>query len=334
MKRLVAALAVVLAMPVSVAALIPVPGGGGASAPSAVATAEIPASLLPVYRAAATTCPGLPWQVLAAIGWVESRHGNGMADPTTGYVSPPIYGPPLDGRPGFALIRDPAQPDGFARAVGPMQFLTTTWARWGRVAPDRPPSSTPDPHNAWDAIYGAAAYLCAGEASLSDLEAAILRYNRSDQYVADVLAKAAEYGLGGPPEVAADAEGRGDAAVAVAMTQLGVPYVWGAESPAHGFDCSGLVQWAYAQIGVQLPRTTGEQVLVGVAVVDLDHLRPGDLLFTDSHRGGTIVAYGHVAIYAGGGMQVAAPRTGDVVRLQPVPFERLRAARRVISFDG
>lgn len=324
-------MAVVLAMPVSVAALIPVPGGGGASGPSAVATVEIPASLLPVYRAAATTCPGLPWQVLAAIGWVESRHGNGAADPTTGSVSPPIYGPPLDGRPGFALIRDPSQPDGFARAVGPMQFLTTTWARWGRLAPDRPPSSTPDPHNAWDAIYGAAAYLCAGEASLSDLEAAILRYNRSDQYVADVLAKASEYGLGGPPEVAVDAEGRGDAAVAVAMTQLDVPYIWGAESPADGFDCSGLVQWAYAQIGVQLPRTTGEQVLAGIPVIDLDHLRPGDLLFTDSNRGGTIVAYGHVAIYAGGGMQVAAPRTGDVVRLQAVPFERVRAARRIVT---
>ena len=57
----------------------------------------------------------------------------------------------------------------------------------------------------------------------------------------------------------------------------------------------------------------------------------GDLLFTDSNRSGTIVAYGHVAIYAGGGMQIAAPRTGDVVRLQPVPFDRLRAARRLLG---
>jgi cell wall-associated NlpC family hydrolase len=115
------------------------------------------------------------------------------------------------------------------------------------------------------------------------------------------------------------------------MTQLGVPYVWGAESPEDGFDCSGLVQWSYAQIGVQLPRTTGEQVLLGMPITDLSQLRPGDLLFTDSIRGGTIVAYGHVAIYAGGGMQIAAPRAGDVVELQPVPYSRVRSARRSLS---
>lgn len=333
MKRFVAAAALALSSPVALAAVIPVPSGSSTAGPSALATAEIPPALLNVYMAAATTCPGLPWQVLAGIGWVEAGHGRGNADPSTGDVRPLIFGPPLDGRPGFALIRDPSQPGGFARAVGPMQFLTTTWARWGRLAPDRPPDAAPDPHNAWDAIYSAAAYLCAGQPQLGELEAAILRYNRSDAYVADVLAKATEYGLGGPPIQSGDFAGRGDEVVAAAMTQLGVPYVWGAESPADGFDCSGLVQWSYAQIGVQLPRTTSEQVLVGIPIADLDQLRPGDLIFTDSNRSGTIVAYGHVAIYAGGGMQIAAPRTGDIVKLQPVPFDRARAVRRVLAAE-
>jgi cell wall-associated NlpC family hydrolase len=330
-KRLAAIAAFVLSLPIALVAVIPAAGGTGMSGPSAAATEEIPADLLGVYMAASTTCPGLPWQVLAGIGWVESGHARGNADPATGDVLPRIFGPPLDGRPGVALVRDPSSPDGFARAVGPMQFLTTTWAAWGRVAPDRPPTSVADPHNAWDAIYTAAAYLCGAAPALIDLEAAILRYNRSDEYVAAVLAKAREYGLGGAALVAEAAAGNGDAVVAAAMTQLGVPYVWGAESPARGFDCSGLVQWAFAQIGVGLPRTTGEQVLLGDPVVDVGALRPGDLLFTDSNRSGTVVAYGHVAIYAGGGMQITSPGTGEVVRLEPVPLHRLRAARRLLA---
>jgi len=164
------------------------PGG------AAAALAEIPASLLPIYRGAAATCPGLEWPVLAAVGWVESHHGQGRANPLTGDVTPPILGPPLDGRGGRARILDPAQPDGFARALGPMQFLSTTWAAWGRVAPGRP--GPPDVHNAWDAIYGAAAYLCGAAGRITDISTALLRYNHSQRYVAQVLAKAAQYGYG------------------------------------------------------------------------------------------------------------------------------------------
>jgi hypothetical protein len=162
----------------------PDPGGG---------LDDIPASLLSVYRAAAATCPGLPWEVLAAIGFVESHHGQGHVNPTTGDVSPPILGPPLDGRDGRARIADATQPDGWAHALGPMQFLSTTWTSWGRLAPGRPPGTTPDVQNAWDAIYGAAAYLCGAAGRIDDLRAAILRYNHSDAYVTQVLAKAATY---------------------------------------------------------------------------------------------------------------------------------------------
>ncbi|MEX0664717.1 MAG: peptidoglycan DD-metalloendopeptidase family protein [Acidimicrobiia bacterium] len=164
-----------------------------ASAPATeLAVDEIPSSLLPIYRAAAATCPGLDWPVLAAVGWVESHHGQGRADPLTGQVRPPILGPPLDGRDGRARILDPTQPDGFARALGPMQFLSTTWASWGRSAPGR--VGPPDVHNAWDAIYGAAAYLCGAAGRITDVHAALLRYNHSERYVAQVLAKAATYG--------------------------------------------------------------------------------------------------------------------------------------------
>ena len=173
--------------------------------PPSAASAElgdIPPHLLGVYRDAAATCPGLPWQVLAAIGFLESRHGQGHVDPATGDVRPPIMGPPLDGRQGRALIRDPSQPDGFAHALGPMQFLSTTWAAWGRVAPGR--TGPPDVQNAWDAIYSAAAYLCGTEGRVTDVRAAVLRYNHSERYVDDVLAKARAYGYGTTTGLAGD----------------------------------------------------------------------------------------------------------------------------------
>ncbi|HUR49253.1 MAG TPA: hypothetical protein VMY88_06985 [Acidimicrobiales bacterium] len=195
MKRLVIAVtAVALTGPIALASVL-AGFAGPAAAPSRTAIAEVPADLLPVYMAASLTCEGLPWPVLAAIGWVESRHARGHADPDTGDVAPPIIGPAIDGRPGFATIRDRTQPDGWAHAMGPMQFLSTTWTRWGRLAPGRPPHSRPDIQNAWDSIYSAAAYLCSGQPRLTDLHAAVLRYNHSEDYVAQVMAKAAEYGL-------------------------------------------------------------------------------------------------------------------------------------------
>jgi cell wall-associated NlpC family hydrolase len=247
-------------------------------------------------------------------------------------VTPPIVGPPLDGSANRALIHDATQTDGYAHALGPMQFLSTTWATWATVAPDRPPGATPDVQNAWDAIYTAARYLCGGRDHVEDVRAAVLSYNHSEQYLADVLAKAQEYGLGqnGPPSDGALVTGSGEAVVAAAMTQLGVPYVWGGESPGVGFDCSGLVQWAYAQIGVALPRTTFEQVNVGQPV-SLADLHPGDLVFSRSVRGGEVIDLGHVAIYAGGGKVVVAPHTGDVVSVRTLDESAVQATRRIVD---
>ncbi len=193
MKVFVLVVAGVIASLVCVAAVVGAPDGG--SDPSAVAKQEIPAYLLPVYVQAATTCPGLPWQVLAAIGFHESRNGEGRIDPATGDVSPPILGPALDGTNGNARISDPSFSDGWAHAMGPMQFIPSTWERWGRLAPNRPVGATPSAENAWDSIYSAAAYLCGGRPEIGSLEQAILSYDHSDVYLRWVLSKAAEYGM-------------------------------------------------------------------------------------------------------------------------------------------
>lgn len=107
-----------------------------------------------------------------------------------------------------------------------------------------------------------------------------------------------------PPEESSTEEGSsvGQAAVEAALSQLGTPYVWGGTGNG-GFDCSGLVQWAYAQAGVDLPRTADQQA-VG-RQVDASELQPGDLA----------VWSGHVAMYIGDGMMVEA---GDPVQTNPV----------------
>lgn len=91
----------------------------------------------------------------------------------------------------------------------------------------------------------------------------------------------------------------------VALSQLGTPYVWAGSAPG-GFDCSGLVMWAYAQVGVALPHSSYGQYGYGVPV-SRDQLQPGDLVFFDG--------LGHVGIYIGGDQFVHAPHTGDVVKI-------------------
>jgi cell wall-associated NlpC family hydrolase len=93
--------------------------------------------------------------------------------------------------------------------------------------------------------------------------------------------------------------------VSIAMHYLGTPYVWGGASPS-GFDCSGLVMYVFAQVGVSLPHSSYAQYGMG-SPVSRDQLQPGDLVFFDG--------LGHVGIYVGGGSFIHAPHTGDVVRI-------------------
>ena len=102
--------------------------------------------------------------------------------------------------------------------------------------------------------------------------------------------------------------GTGAALVESAKKYLGVPYVWGGESLAEGgLDCSGLVQLAMKDIGVDVPRVAREQMRIGAEVPSLDQARPGDLVVT---RGG-----GHIGIYAGGNKWIHAPYPGENVKL-------------------
>ena len=113
-----------------------------------------------------------------------------------------------------------------------------------------------------------------------------------------------------PPDPATTAplSGGHPGAATIALRYLGVPYLWGGATPA-GFDCSGLVMYVYAQLGISLPHYAAAQYQLG-APVARDQLAPGDLVFFD--------ALDHVGIYIGGDQFVHAPQTGDVVKITPM----------------
>lgn len=172
------------------------PALGGQASDEALA--DIPPDLLALYMAAADTCPGLSWAVLAAIGKVETnhaRHGGAHVQPD-GQVEPWIIGIALDGSPGIAAIPDTDngrwdRDTTWDRAVGPMQFIPATWRAYGI---DATGEGTADPHNIIDAAHTAAAYLCANGGGHPDtLRQAILAYNRAGWYADQVLAIAQRY---------------------------------------------------------------------------------------------------------------------------------------------
>jgi hypothetical protein len=146
---------------------------------------------------------GIRWTLLAAIGRVESNHGRfgGAMLRDDGYPTKPIRGIPLDGRPNVALIGDTdgGALDGdtaYDRAVGPMQFIPSTWRS---VGVDGNGDGRRDPNNLFDAAYGAARYLCEGDADLRNADAraqAVRRYNNADEYVRVVLNLADMYETG------------------------------------------------------------------------------------------------------------------------------------------
>ena len=125
-------------------------------------------------------------------------------------------------------------------------------------------------------------------------------------------------------------------AIAYAIAQVGKPYIWGGTGPA-GYDCSGLVMMAYRAAGIDLPRTTYQQVYAGTPVYTLSQLQPGDLLFTPGADGETTEHPGHVGMfigtYHGQGLVVQAPETGEHIKITPLAgywAQQTVAIRRVV----
>ncbi len=119
---------------------------------------------------------------------------------------------------------------------------------------------------------------------------------------------------------------KGERAARIALEAVGTPYRWGGESPSSGFDCSGLVRWAYGRVGVDLPHNSYALYSVGRRVPRSD-IEVGDVLFFEG--------LGHVGLYLGEGRMVHAPQTGrdvEVVRLATTSYgSRLIGARRMAA---
>jgi cell wall-associated NlpC family hydrolase len=297
-KWLSAGAAVLLLFPlalllVSVAAVPSAAGTGLTGGPSELALSDIPPAYLVLYLDAAETCPGLPWGVLAGIGKVESD----------------------DGRSDAPGVHSGAN---FAGAEGPMQFEPATFAEY---AVDADPAARLSVYDPADAIYTAAAMLCANGAASgtqSGISQAVFTYNHSQAYVTSVLAWAARYTTPAPGGAAV-------AAIAFAVAQLGKPYQWGADGP-NAYDCSGLVYAAYAAAGIHIARTTFQWYLDGPQV-PLTQIQPGDLLFS-AGSDGTPADPGHVVMYLGGGQIIQAPQTGQDVQIDPLDLAGVVLATR------
>ena len=298
MGKLVGAVALSVALLVLGAAVLAAAVSGAPPDEGTVSAAVVsdrgtalPPAWAALERAAAATCPGLPWSVLAAIGTVESDSGRSTA-------------------PGVASGANAAG------AEGPMQFEPATFAAHATVGPGG--ASPPDPYDPVDAVYTAAALLCAdGGGSPSGLRGAVLAYNHSTTYADTVLTLS--LALAEDP----GADGTVVAALSFAAGQLGTPYLWGGDGPG-GFDCSGLSRAAFAAAGVSLPRVAEDQFTSGPPVPDGEPVRPGDLVYFGSGPHGV----DHVGIYVGAGLMLDAPHTGAVVRIEPASWSGMVGATR------
>ncbi|WP_026123866.1 C40 family peptidase [Nocardiopsis chromatogenes] len=329
-------LAPVLLVGIAISTLTAALNGGASSASAPQSVEGVPDTLLDAYvRAPAALeqefprCTGMRWQVLAGIGKIESDLLAGHDISPEGDVSPPMIGPRLDGSGNGGNLTPHYDTDGgrwdgdteYDRAVGPNQHLPNGWSTYGA---DGNGDGTADPHNAYDSALASARELCMSggeEVNFNDhdqLSRALFRYNNADWYVDQVLTEIDRFDAI-PAAATADAPAGqgGRTAVEWALQQLGKPYVYGANGP-DAFDCSSLVQGAWAAAGVDIPRVTTDQYQAGERV-SLDALQPGDLLFYDTTDAGAPgPAPSHVTMYIGEGQMVNAPSSGKTVRTEPV----------------
>jgi hypothetical protein len=279
-------------------------------------------------RALRPKCSGARWSVIAGIGKVESNHAGGRKVAASGAITPRIIGARLDGSGAGGNTTAFTDTDGGAwdgdsaydRAVGPMQFLPSTWK--GASGQDGNNDGEKNPHNAFDAALATAAYLCGtGKNDLSNegqLRKAILRYNNAGWYADKVIGFIRQYDQLAPSTDGNTAVGgRAGDVIQAALAQQGLPYVWGGGSTSGptkgGFDCSGLLMYAfYKGAHITLPRTS--QAMRGLnGSVPRSDLKPGDVIVFNNDGN-----WGHVGLALGGGKMVHAPRTGKTVETVPL----------------
>jgi peptidoglycan DL-endopeptidase CwlO len=281
---------------------------------SAQAKDSIPANYLAIYQKTGARY-GIPWEVLAGIGEVESDQGRASL--------PGVH----SGQNGFG-------------AAGPMQIgiggaAGDTWGgppihpadqAFGGFGTDGDGNGIDNVYDPADAIPGAAKYLAAHGAP-GDLPTAIFAYNHLQSYVQDVLSWASTYTQGGFTVSAVNLDNGASCtdavsnaapnqvvstAISYAQQQLGKPYVWGGTGP-DGYDCSGLVMMAYRAAGIDIPRTSEDQWAWGPRIQP-GHEEPGDLVFFAGFDG-TPTSPGHVAMVLRKGMMIEAEETGVPIHI-------------------
>ncbi|MDE3721689.1 bifunctional lytic transglycosylase/C40 family peptidase [Nocardiopsis sp. N85] len=279
---------------------------------SGYAMDSIPENYLKLYQEAGED-RGIPWNILAGVGQVESHHGR--------WEGPGI----TEGHNDWG-------------AAGPMQFGSLDGSAAGNSWGGEPIQPVEDrPENGYgvdgngdgivnvydpgDAIPAAADYLIA-HGIQDDVRKAIYGYNHAWWYVDDVLEWAERYADGDfntsdPIRTAVLCEldengapiGRApdeltQAVIDWALDQRGKPYIWGGTGP-HGYDCSGLTMKAYESIGVTIPRVSQDQWKFGPEI-PIGEEQPGDLVFFDVTRAGEPPGPGHMAMVIGDGLMVEA----------------------------
>ncbi|MHB9860702.1 C40 family peptidase [Streptomyces sp. YIM S03343] len=236
-----------------------------------------------------------------------------------------------------------------AAAEGIAQFIPGTWATHGIDGDGDGDRDVWDPN---DAIPSAASYDCelakyvksvpgnATENMLASYNAgadAVIRYGgvppygETQNYVKTITTLEKSFTA---PTTRVDPTKQAATAIEYAQSKLGTPYLWGGEGTAQDggrFDCSGLTQAAYASAGITLPRVANDQYNAG-AHPAREELLPGDLVFFSDDLTNSR-AIRHVGIYVGGGYMIDAPRTGAVIRFDPIDTPDYFGATRVTE-DG
>lgn len=291
--------------------------GGAAAGGVGLAKGAVPAAYQTLVQKWGNLCPAINPALLAAQLYQESGFNPGARSP--------------------------------AKAQGIAQFIPGTWATHGVDGDGDGDRDVWDPD---DAIPSAASYDCElakyvkdvpGDVSANMLAAynagayAVIRYGgvppyrETRNYVKTITTLAKSFAA---PVARVDPSRQAAGAIAYAQSKLGTPYLWGGTGTAAQsgrFDCSGLTQASYDSVGIKLPRVANDQYNAGPHPAR-NELLPGDLVFF-SHDPTDSRAIHHVGIYVGGGYMIDAPRTGAVIRFDPIDGGDYFGATRVTE-DG